>query len=103
VLNKGLYSLTELLVLRLNNKATLLGGKMKTPNSLPFGLIHRDTTTCLDRGYGIYPEKWNYDPKTQVSDLIKMGSTEPTTYSRVSSTGFFNDDRDEGADDTGND
>lgn len=76
---------------------------MQEASSLPFGLLHRDTTTVPERGYGVYPEKWNYDPKTQVSDLITMGSSEPTTYSSIGSTGFISTDTDEGADDTGND
>lgn len=76
---------------------------MKNPASLPFGLLFKDTTTTLDRGYNVYPEKWGYDPKTQVSDLITMGATEPTTYSRVGSTGIYDKDSDEGSDDTGND
>ena len=76
---------------------------MNQPTALPFGLLFKDTTTTLDRGYGVYPEKWNYDPTTQVSDLITMGATEPTTYSRVGSTGVFDNDTDEGSDDTGKD
>jgi len=84
-------------------KATYEEITMKERNSLPFGLLCRDTTTVTERGYDIYPKRWNYDPNTQVSDLIRMGSTEPTTYSSVGSTGIISTDTDEGADDTGKD
>jgi hypothetical protein len=67
---------------------------------LPFGLIYREPET-IDRGYDIYPEAWNYDPKTQITDLILMGRSNPTTYSRISSS--FLMDLDEGSDDKGTD
>ncbi len=73
--------------------------------SIPFGLLHKDLGE-VDRGYGIYPEKWHYDPSTQVSDLLMMGETTPTTVSSILSTGGFDilpPDSDEGVDDTGKD
>lgn len=68
---------------------------------LPFGMLLREQET-IDRSYEIYPETWNYDPNTQVTDLIKMVKTNPTTYSRIATTGL-KWDTDEGSDDRGTD
>jgi|FaiFalDrversion3_1042247.scaffolds.fasta_scaffold15944_1 hypothetical protein len=71
---------------------------------LPFGLLYRDQTPMTDRGYGPYPSVIYYDPKTQISIFSPMlGRTEPTTYSIIESTGWFNNDTDQGADDKGTD
>jgi hypothetical protein len=74
---------------------------MQETPALPFGLLHRESAT-VDRGYGIYPPSWKYDPETQVTDLYRMGSTDPTTRCSIASTGIVNSDSDEG-DDTGKD
>ena len=55
------------------------------------------------RGYIPYPRSWTYDPLSQTTDLLLMGGSSPTTYSRVGSTGVFNSDTDEGSDDEGQD
>lgn len=71
-------------------------------NSLPFGMLcYSKVNLSEDRGFISFPEKWNYDAKTQISDLfVAMGAD---TWSRVTSTssGFFmmGDDPDEDRDD----
>jgi hypothetical protein len=75
------------------------------PTPLPFGMLHKDSTSISIRGYEPYPETWSYDAKTQVSDLLRMGGpSEPTTTSSVSgTTGIFTTDSDESNDDKGTD
>ena len=72
---------------------------------LPFGMLYRDTVPAHMRGYEPYPESWDYDPVSQVSDLLRMGGeTEPTTVSRCAdTTGVFNNDSDDANDDKGKD
>jgi len=76
---------------------------MKT--ATPIGMLYRDTVEIKERGYTPLPEKWDYDPTTQVSSLIKMGGpSHPTTRSLVSgTTGTFGRDSDEANDDRGTD
>jgi hypothetical protein len=71
--------------------------------ALPFAFTLTDETPVKDRGYGLYPSEWDYDPRTQVSGLLTMGESSPTTMSSVASTGIFNDDSDRSTDDTGKD
>jgi len=73
---------------------------METKLILPFGMLY--TQSDVDRGYGIYPPSWNYDPQSQVTDLATFGPSNPTTYSSIGSTGVFNQDTDSGSDDKGN-
>jgi hypothetical protein len=68
----------------------------------PFALRALDHTTPVRSG-DIYPEKWDYDPTSQTSNIEMMGSTSPTTRSLIDSTGVFTSDSDEGNDDTGSD
>ncbi len=77
---------------------------MNTNRPLPFGMLEKTTNDGCET-YGVYPEHWTYDPDTQVSDMITRGGpSEPTTRSLVAgTTGFFNDDSDEGNDDKGQD
>jgi hypothetical protein len=77
----------------------------KIKKALPFGLLYRDQTPAIDRGYRPYPSVIYYDPNTQISIFSPMlgGETHPTTYSIIGSTGWFNEDTDEGADDKGTD
>lgn len=72
-------------------------------NQLPFGMQKLDTTTNRERGYDLYPTNWDYNPKSQTTNQVLMGKTEPTTYSSIGSTGLFTTDTDEGADDMGTD
>lgn len=70
---------------------------------LPFGMQSLDYTSNNQRGYGFYPDNWDYNPNLQISNKYQMGSSEPTTWSNVSSTGLVNRDSDEDTDDTGSD
>jgi hypothetical protein len=70
---------------------------------LPFGMQSLDYTSNSQRGYGVYPTNWDYNPDLQISNQFQMGSSEPTTWSNVSSTGMFNQDSDEDTDDSGTD
>jgi hypothetical protein len=93
---------------------------MRSNGPLPFGLIVRDELPFIQRGYRPAPHDAPYDPQTQTvpaflirepdadgSDEIfatgVFGDTSPTTASSTYSTGLFNDDTDESADDTGTD
>lgn len=70
---------------------------------LPFGMQQPDTTSHKDRGYELTASSWDYDPKSQTTNQLLMGKSEPTTYSSIGSTGIISTDTDEGADDTGTD
>ena len=76
---------------------------MKT--TTPIGMLYRDHIDLKERGYEPIPDKWDYDPQTQVSSLIEMGGpSEPTTTSSVAdTTGIINTDSDNSNDDKGTD
>jgi hypothetical protein len=76
---------------------------MKT--ATPLGMLHRENIDINDREYIPVPEKWDYNPATQISSLITMGgSSEPTTMSMVGgTTGVFGGDDDQSNDDKGSD
>ncbi|MTJ49571.1 hypothetical protein [Dolichospermum sp. UHCC 0259] len=76
---------------------------MKT--TTPIGMLYRDHVDFKERGYEPVPDKWDYNPQTQVSSLIEMGGpSEPTTTSMVAkTTGFPLSDSDEDNDDKGTD
>ncbi|MDF5706638.1 MAG: hypothetical protein PUP90_02880 [Nostoc sp. S4] len=78
---------------------------MKT--ATPIGMLVREDFDLTKRGYIPIPEKWDYDPKTQTSNIIEMGgSTEPTTVSTVAATtGHWatGEDSDQSNDDKGSD
>ena len=71
--------------------------------NLPFAMQRLDNTTNESRGYQIVMNDYNYLPNLQITDQVLMGKSEPTTYSLTGSTGFFSNDTDESADDTGTD
>lgn len=56
----------------------------ETNDILPFGMLWREPDN-VDRGEENYPEKWNYDPKTQTTDLMWMGSSPGSTVSSIKS------------------
>lgn len=69
---------------------------------LPFAMLFKSNDAmAAERGFTYLPETWNYNPKKQVSDLLKMGKKD--TWSRVTSTtsGILSrgDDADEEKDD----
>lgn len=71
---------------------------------LPLAMKVLDSISPATRGYELQQEPAPYDPIAQVAwTPARMGKTEPTTHSTISSTGVFNGDTDEGADDTGTD
>lgn len=71
---------------------------------LPFSMLFLDLITNKERGYILPQYNNDYDPKAQVVTFNAMaGSTSPTTYSSLGSTGFINTDTDEGSDDQGTD
>ena len=76
---------------------------MKT--ATPIAMLTRDEFELEKRGYEPIPDRWDYNPKTQVSSLIEMvGPSEPTTRSSVAgTTGVFNTDSDNSNDDKGTD
>lgn len=76
---------------------------MTMKQQLPFGMQKLDTVTHDERGYELSQTSWDYNPATQTTNQLLMGSSEPTTYSSVGSTGVISTDTDEGADDTGTD
>jgi len=70
---------------------------MSEKKILPFGMLH--TEPEVDRKYEVYPQSWNYDAKSQVTDLPSFG----VTFCLVASTGTWlrpGSDSDEGRDDT---
>ena len=73
---------------------------VKTTNGLPLLLVN-PVDEFIERGYTSIPKKFNYNAKTQVSDLIQMGETSPSTMSSVST--FLGSDDDRGTDDKGKD
>lgn len=75
--------------------------QLKVKNvELPLLLIN-PVDEFIERGYTSIPDNFNYNPETQVSDLILMGETSPSTMSSVSS--FLGSDDDRGTDDKGKD
>ena len=55
----------------------------------------------IDRGYEVTPSFVCYDAKMQISDLILMGKTTPTTASSIHS--WLTNDDNTGSDDEGTD
>lgn len=75
-----------------------------TTKKLPFSMLFLDLISNKERGYVLSDNNNNYNPKSQVVTFNAMeGSTSPTTYSRVGSTGIINTDTDESSDDQGTD
>lgn len=69
---------------------------------LPFGMLSRESES-VDRGDEIYPATWNYDPQTQLTDLIKMGRSNVRTKSQIQTGRGPFSSTDNSVDDTGED
>jgi len=53
----------------------------KIKKALPFGLLYRDQTPAIDRGYRPYPSVIYYDPNTQISIFSPMlGGGDPSNH-----------------------
>jgi hypothetical protein len=71
---------------------------------LPVLLTKVDRTSLVQRGYEAYDPDVGYDAVSQISELIRCGSTSPTTMSSCAgTTGVFSTDADQSADDEGTD
>ena len=60
-------------------------------------------STEMPVGYGSGGISRIYDPDLQAVPVSAMGDTSPTTYSSIASTGWLDQDSDEGTDDKGKD
>ncbi|WP_373478360.1 hypothetical protein [Geminocystis sp.] len=72
----------------------------------PIAMLTRNDFDFKKRGYEPIPDHWDYNPKTQVSSLLREilgGTSEPTTISLVGGTTGLMWDNDNSNDDRGTD